>query len=89
MREELEVDEAWTTQLGWSIFGLISVAGDSCQFRAALTDIPGYLMEEPVAAYPEALFILKTRDEDAWCRSVKNTFQPVGIALSNASPSPS
>ncbi|KAK7418457.1 hypothetical protein QQX98_003949 [Neonectria punicea] len=47
----------------------------------ALTDIPGYLMEELVAAYPEALFILTTRDEDAWCRSVKNTFQPVGIAL--------
>ncbi|KAM5356816.1 hypothetical protein ACJ41O_003462 [Fusarium nematophilum] len=48
----------------------------------ALTDIPGYLMEELVAAYPEALFILTTRNEDAWCRSVKQTFQPVGIALS-------
>ncbi|KAF7545360.1 hypothetical protein G7Z17_g9222 [Cylindrodendrum hubeiense] len=47
----------------------------------ALTDIPGYLAEELVAAYPEALFILTTRDEDAWCRSVKNTFQPVGVAL--------
>ncbi|KPM43299.1 hypothetical protein AK830_g3291 [Neonectria ditissima] len=47
----------------------------------ALTDIPGYLAEELFAAYPEAIFILTTRDEDAWCRSVKNTFQPVGIAL--------
>ncbi|KAJ2895463.1 hypothetical protein MKZ38_006575 [Zalerion maritima] len=41
----------------------------------ALTDLPSYFLEETVAAYPEAKFILTTRDPDSWLRSYQNTLR--------------
>lgn len=38
-----------------------------------MTDLPGFLLEDLVRAYPDAKFILTTRDPDAWLRSLKNT----------------
>lgn len=46
----------------------------------AVTDIPTYIMDDLVLAYPEAKFILTLRDTGAWVRSVKNTFLPWGKA---------
>ena len=38
-------------------------------------------MEQLVTDYPEALFILTTRDEVRWCQLVKQIFHLVDIAL--------
>ena len=46
----------------------------------SVTDIPTYIMDDLVLAYPEAKFILTLRENDAWVRSVKNTFLPWGKA---------
>ena len=39
-----------------------------------ITDIPGFIAEDLAAAYPEAKFILTTREPSAWLVSVKRTF---------------
>lgn len=41
----------------------------------ALTDVPGYLAEEMIEAYPDAKFILTTRDFQPWLRSLHNTIR--------------
>ncbi|KAJ2894791.1 hypothetical protein MKZ38_007220 [Zalerion maritima] len=41
----------------------------------ALTDVPGYLLEEMIAAYPEAKFILTTRDSKSWLKSIQATMR--------------
>ncbi|KAG7044185.1 nad dependent epimerase [Colletotrichum scovillei] len=44
----------------------------------AITDIPAWFLEDLVAAYPDAKFVLTERDPEAWRKSVAKTFQPLG-----------
>lgn len=50
------------------------ILGSSLQ---AITDITPFILEEVVAAWPDAKFILTTRNEDAWYRSMENTILPM------------
>lgn len=38
-----------------------------------MSDIPSFNLEDVVKAYPDAKFILTTRDPQSWLRSVTNT----------------
>ncbi|KAJ2902857.1 hypothetical protein MKZ38_000051 [Zalerion maritima] len=40
-----------------------------------LIAIPTFFLEELVQAYPECKFILTTRNEDSWLKSINNTFK--------------
>ena len=47
-----------------------------------LIAMPTFLLEDVVAAYPECKFILTTREDAAWLKSVNNTFKKRMIANS-------
>ena len=46
-----------------------------------LSNVPSYLPEEFIAAYPEAKFILTERDPDAWLSSLRRTTGPFAQKL--------
>jgi hypothetical protein len=40
----------------------------------AIVDVPSFFAEEMVSMYPNARFILTTREPSSWVRSVRKTF---------------
>lgn len=48
--------------------------------KQAILDVSAFFVEELVAAYPDAKFVLTYRDPAAWLRSVQNTFIPLEAA---------